>query len=113
MAVASARAVFSSLLELMSLEARRAGVTLMWMVVLGVIAAICIVTAWLVLMVALTIGAIALGCPPIAAVIALAASNLIAGAALIYRCIGMSRDLLFCATRRQVAGQSPATESSS
>ena len=113
MAVASARAAFSNLLELMSLEARRAGVTLMWMVVLGVIAAICIVTAWLVLMVALTIGAIALGCPPIAAVIALAASNLIAGAALIYRCIGMSRDLLFCATRRQVAGQSSATASPS
>jgi hypothetical protein len=31
---------------------------------------------------------------------------LVAGGVLIYVCIGMSRDLLFSATRRQVAGKS-------
>lgn len=106
-AAASARAALSNFLELMSLEARRAGVALMWMVAGGFAAAICIVGAWLGLMAAFAMWAVALGCPPIAAVIGVAVINLVAGAALIYVCIGMSRDLLFSATRRQVAGASP------
>ena len=106
-AFSSARAALASFLELMSLEARRAGLTLMWMVVWGFVAAICIVGAWLGLTAALAMWAVALGFDPIAAVLAVAAINLLAGAALIYVCIGMSRDLLFSATRRQVAGLSP------
>lgn len=50
-------------------------------------------------------GGVSLGFPPLAAVIAVAAINLVTGAALLYMCIGMSRDLLFSATRRQVAGE--------
>lgn len=106
-AFASARDAFSNLLELISLEARRAGLALMWMVVWGGVAAICIVTAWLGLMAALVIWAVSLGFPPIAAAIAVAGINLAAGAVLIYVCIGMSCDLLFSATRRQLAGESP------
>lgn len=112
MSLASVRGTLSGLLELMSLEARRAGMAVMWMVVLSVIAAICIVTAWLAFMAVLTICAMALGLHPLAAIGALSAINLIAGVVLIYRCIDLSRDLLFSATRRQVAG-APAMERSS
>ena len=105
-ALASARAGFASFLDLLSLEARRASLALMWMVALGFIAAICGVAAWLGLMAALALWAIALGVAPVAAVLVIALLNCIAGAALIYACIGMSHDLLFPATRRQVAGKS-------
>jgi hypothetical protein len=106
-ALAWARAALANFLELMSLEARRAGLALMWMVVGGVVAAICIVGAWLGMMAALAMWAVSLGFPPIAAVIAVAGINLVAGAVLICVCIGMGRDLLFSATRRQVAGNPP------
>lgn len=107
-AFSSARAALAGILELMSLEARRAGLALMWMVVWGFVAAICIVAAWLGLSAALAMWAVSLGWAPIAAVAAVAAINLLAGGILVYVCIGMSRDLLFSATRRQVAGLSPA-----
>lgn len=106
-ALASARAALSNFLDLMSLEARRAGLALMWMVAWGLVAAVCIVAAWLGLMAALAMWAVSLGFPALAAVIAVAVINLVAGAVLIYVCIGMSRDLLFSATRRQMAGKSP------
>jgi len=95
------------LLDLMALEARRAGLALMWMVAWGLVAAICIVAAWLGLVAALAMWAVSLGLPPIAAVLAVAVINVTAGAVLIYVCLGISRDLLFSATRRQVAGTSP------
>jgi hypothetical protein len=108
-ALAGARTALSNFLELVALEARRAGLALMWMVAVGVIAAVCMVVAWLGLMAALVMCAVAWGFPAIAAVILLAVIHLLAGAVLIYLCIGLSRDLLFSATRRQVAGQSLVT----
>lgn len=99
----SARTALSDILELLSLEARRAGLALMWMVVCGVIAAICIVATWLGLMAALALWLVSLGLPVLAAVLAVAVLNGLSGAVLIYRCVGMSRDLLFSATRRQLA----------
>ena len=104
-ALASARATLSNLLDLMALEVRRAGLALMWMVAWGLVAAICIVAAWLGLVAALAMWAVSLGLPPIAAVLAVAVINLAAGA-VICVCLGISRDLLFSATRRQVAGKS-------
>ena len=103
-ALASGRAALSNFLDLISLEARRASLTFMWMVVWGVVAGICIVAAWLGLMVALAMAAISLGVPPIMAAFAVAVVNLVSGALLIRVCVGMSRNLLFAATRRQVAG---------
>ena len=103
----SVRSAFSDFLELLTLEARRAGLALMWMVVCGVVAALCIVSAWLGLMVALIIWVVALGCPPAVAVLAVTIINGATGAALIYRGINMSHDLLFSATRRQLAGKTP------
>lgn len=110
-ALASARATLSNILDLISCEARRAGLALMWMVALGLVAAICIAAAWLGLMAALAMWAISLGLPPLAAVIATAVINCMVGAALIYVCIGMSHDLLFSATRRQVGGDLPGKRS--
>ena len=104
---ASGREALSNFLDLISLEARRAGLAVMWMVAWGFAAAICIAAAWLGLMAALAMWAVSLGLPRIAAVIGVAVINLGAAAVLIYVCIGMSRDLLFSATRRQVAGKSP------
>ena len=99
----SAAESLSNFLELMSLEARRAGLALFWMVAWGAVAAICIVTTWLGLMAALAMWAVSLGLPPVAAIIGVALLNLAGGAILIRVCVGLSRDLLFPATRRQLA----------
>jgi len=103
----AARTSVSALLDLASLEARRAGLALMWMIAGGIIAAICFVTAWLGLMVALAMWSVSLGLPPILAVFIFTVLNLLAAAGLVYGTIGLSRDLLFSATRRQVAGKLP------
>ena len=105
--LASARAALAHFLELVSLEARRAGLAFVWMVALALAAAVCAVTAWLSLMAVLALWAVSLGYPALAVVAVLAVLNLAAGTALAYRCIGKSRDLLFPATRRQVAGTTP------
>ena len=110
-ALASARAALSNFLDLLSLEARRAGLMLTWMIVCGVVAAIFIITAWLGLMLAVALGAMSLGVPAPAAVTAVAVINGVAGAVLIYVCKGMSRSLLFSASRRQLAGQCPVNPS--
>ncbi len=103
----STRAALKDFLDLLSLEARRAGLALMWMVVCGIIAAACVISAWLGLMAALVIGVVSLGYSPLVAVFAIALINGVAGGLLIYRGVSMSRDLLFSATRRQLAGSSP------
>ena len=104
--LAAARATFSNFLDLIALETRGAGLALMWMVVWGLVAALCIIAAWLGLMTALGLWAVSLGLSPIATVIAIAAVNLVAAAGLIKLCIHFSRALLFPAVRRQVWGQS-------
>lgn len=98
-----ARDALSQFLELVSLEGRRAGLTLVWMFAGGLVAAIFIVTAWTGLMAAVAMYAVSLGMLPVAAVIVVAAVNLLAGAGMLYWCIGLSRHLLFAATRRQLA----------
>ncbi len=102
----SARAALADFLDLLTLEARRAGLSFMWMLACGVVAAVCIVSAWLGLMAALVIAAVSLGCPLLAAVLAVALINGAAGGLLIYRGISISHDLRFHATRRQLSGKS-------
>jgi hypothetical protein len=109
--LASARAALTHFLSLVSLEARRAGLALVWMIALGLGAAICAVAAWLGVMAALAMWIVSLGLPPVAAVLLLAVLNLAACAVLALGCIRMSRDLLFPATRRQVAGRVPVPPS--
>jgi uncharacterized membrane protein YqjE len=102
--LAFARETISDFLELVSLETRRAGLSLLWMIVGGLLATLFIITAWAGLMAALAMYMVSLGMLPLAAVIVVAAVNLIAGAGMLYWCIGLSRHLLFSATRRQLAG---------
>jgi len=105
--LAFARETVSHFLDLLSLEARRAGLSLVWMIMGGLVATIFIVTAWAGLMAALAMLIVLLGTHPLAAVIIVSAVNLIAGVGMLYWCIGLSRHLLFSATRRQLAGATP------
>lgn len=112
-ALGSARAAVSAFFELLTLEARRAGIALVWMLAGAVVGAICVVAAWIGLMAALALGAVSLGVHPITAIVAVSLLNVGAGAGLIYGCIGMSRDLLFPATRRQISGQQRSADAPS
>ena len=111
--LAFARETLTDFLELVSLEARGAGLALVWMIVGGLIAAILIVMAWAGLMAALVMYVVSLGMLPIAAVIVVAALNLMAGAGVLYWCFGLSRHLRFAATRRQLTGGSTVGPSAS
>lgn len=106
--LASARATIASFLELVTLEARRAGLALAWMLACAFGAALCVAAGWLGLMAALALWAVSRGLPPIAAVSVVALFNLAAAAALVRVCIGLSKSLGFEATRRQVSGAFPA-----
>jgi len=96
------RRVLSDLFRLFSLEARRAGLALAWMVALGAMAAILVVTAWLGLMGALALWAVALGWTWVGAMVAIALTNFLMAAIAMLACLGISRNLLFPATRRQL-----------
>jgi hypothetical protein len=104
--IASARRVISDFLELLSLETRRAGLSLAWMAACGVVAAILVVTAWLGLMAALALWAVSLGIPWMTAVAVISLANLLAAAIMTSLCIRISRHLLFPATRRQLDAKS-------
>jgi uncharacterized membrane protein YqjE len=101
--IAAIRRVISNFLDLATLEARRAGITFMWMVACGAIAAILAVTAWLSLVGAVAMWAVSYGISWTAVFMAIALVNLLAAALILSICVSMSRDLLFSATRRQVA----------
>jgi uncharacterized membrane protein YqjE len=101
-AFAGARGLLSNILDLFTLEARRAGLTLVLMLSCGAIGAILVVAAWLGLMAALMLWAVALGISWQAAVAAVAFANLAVAGALFWLCARVSRDLLFSATRRQL-----------
>jgi len=103
-ALASMRAHLAGFLELAALEARRAGLTLVSMLTLGLVAAICMIGAWVSVLFALAMWAVSFGFRPTSVAIVIALSNLVAGAVLVYVCVGLSRALLFSAIRRQVAG---------
>lgn len=99
---ASARGLLSSILDLFTLEARRAGATLALMLACGALAAILVAAAWLGLMAALVLWAVSLGMSSEAAFAATALANLALAAALCWLCSQLSRGLLFPATRRQL-----------
>jgi hypothetical protein len=102
---AAARHAVAALFELLTLEARRAGVALAWMLALGVGAGILGVTAWLGLVAALVLCAVAMGLAPIVALILLVALNLAGAAVAAWLCMRMSKDLLFPSSRRQLAAK--------
>ena len=99
---ASARWLLSSLLELFSLEARRAGLTLVLMLACGTVAAILVVAAWLGLLAALVLWSVYLGVSWEVALAQMALAKLALAALLWWLCAWMSRALLFAGTRRQL-----------
>jgi hypothetical protein len=99
----STRRVVADLFRLFTLEVRRAGLSLAWMLALGVLAALLMATAWFSLMAALALWAVSLGLTWIGAMLALALVNLVTAAMVVFSCVGLSRNLLFPATRRQLA----------
>ena len=101
-AFAGARGWLSNILDLFTLEARRAGMTLVLMLACGAIGAILVVAAWLGLMAGLALAAVAHGIGWGAALAAVAVANLAAAAALFWLCAAVSRSLLFSGTRRQL-----------
>lgn len=101
-AFASARWLLSSLLDLFTLEARRAGVTLVLMLACGAVGAILVVAAWAGLMAALVLWAVAAGVSWEIALAEVALANLALAGMLFWLCAWMSRALLFSATRRQL-----------
>jgi uncharacterized membrane protein YqjE len=101
-AFASARWLLSNILDLFTLEARRAGLTLALMLACGAIGAILVVAAWLGLMAALALWAVAVGISWQVALAAIAFANLAVAGALFWLCVRVSRELLFSATRRQL-----------
>ena len=107
----SVRETVSSFFELVTLEAQRAGMALVWMVALGVVAGVCVVATWLGLMTALAMWATAAGLSPILAVLIVALLNLALAGALVYAGVRKSDSLSFPATRRQIAGQRAAKAS--
>jgi len=102
--LSSVRETISSFLELVSLEARRAGAALAWMVACGVVAGVSFVATWLALMAALALWMIAAGLSSILVVLLVALLNLALAGALIYAGLRMREGLSFPATRRQIAG---------
>lgn len=101
-ALSSARRVVAGSFRLFSLEVRRAGLTLVWMLALGVLAALLVVTAWFSLMAALALWALTLGLTWIGSMVAIALLNLVMAAVVVLTCISLSRNLLFPATQRQL-----------
>lgn len=82
-------------------DLRRAGLTLMWMVTLGVFAALLLVTAWLASMAVLALWLVSFGFSWIAAISLVASVSLLVAAIAILVCYRLSRDLLFPITRRR------------
>ncbi len=102
--------MLGNFVELITLEIRRAGLTLMWMMILGVIAAILLVAAWFGLMAVLALWLVSVGMTWISAIALVALTNLLAAGVTIFACITLSRNLLFPATRRQLSARPSSTD---
>ncbi len=103
--VSAVRRVAAGTFDLLALEARRAGLALVWMIVLGLAVVVLAVTAWFGLMAALALCAVAWGLSLSAAILILVVLNLLAAAVAVFVCVKMSGDLLFAASRRQLANK--------
>jgi uncharacterized membrane protein YqjE len=101
--IGSARRVVSGMLDLVVLEGRRAGIALALMIGLGLAAAILAITAWMGVMAAVALGLMAAGVSPILSILIVVVLNLAGAGGAVFACMKKSKDLLFPATRRQVA----------
>ena len=103
--IGSARRVVAGMLDLVVLEGRRAGIALALMIGLGLAAAILAITAWMGVMAAVALGLMAAGVSPLLSILIVVVINLAGAGAAVFVCLKKSKDLLFPATRRQVAGK--------
>lgn len=101
-AIRSVQQVFADLFQLFSLEVHRVGLTLMWMVTLGALAAMLLAATWLGLMGALALWVVSLGMTWISAIVLMALINLLMAALVMIFSMYLSQNLLFPATRRQI-----------
>ena len=97
-------------MDLVLLEARRAGLSLVWMMMWAVVAALCLVTAWIGAMAALTLWGLSWGIHPILTLLGLAVANVLACGAALAACARLSSGLLFSATRSQLGVSVLTTE---
>ncbi len=97
------RAVFGGLCTLAAMEARLAGLSVIAILGLGVATGILFAATWLLLMAVLAMWLVQMGLGWGLALLCIVPINLLAGAGLIMFICGLSRNLLFSATRRQVS----------
>lgn len=97
------RSIASDILGLLALEARLAGLSIAAMLGLGVAAALLFIVAWLLLVAGIAFSLVDLGLGWGAALLITALLNVILGAILVRLIFVFSRNLLFKATRRQIA----------
>ena len=97
------RAAFSARFHLFELEAKRAAWAAAYMLAFAVGAALLGVTAWLILIGALIVGAVSIGVPWAAAVIVAIALHAVAVFFLVRSIRGMVDNLTFSATRRTLS----------
>lgn len=108
----SGRRIVSGFMDLVVLEGRRAGIALAWMLGLGLAAGLLAVTAWLGLMAMAALALLAADVSPILAILIVVVLNLAAAGGAVFVCVKKSKDLLFTASRRQIAskaGTAPST----
>lgn len=101
------RAAFNARFYLFELEAKRAAWSAAYMMAFGVGAALLGVTAWLILIGALIVGAVAAGVPWVLAAVVAVALHVIAVFFLVRGIRAMAENLTFAATRRTLSNSEP------
>lgn len=109
-AFSSVRQILADFVELVTIEIRRAGLTLVWMVALGAVSAMLIVAAWLCLMAVLALWLVSQGVAWIGAIVLVALLNLLAAAVAAFFCVRLSRNLLLPATQRQLKARASPSD---
>ena len=109
-ALSSVRNVITDFADLAALEARRAGLTLMWIVAWGTAAALLAVVSYVGLMGVILLAAVNYGYAVLPTLAILSVANIVFAALIIIGCIRMSKSLTFPATRRQLARTRQAEE---
>jgi len=101
------RAIASDYALLAVLDARSAATRFAWLVCMGLVAAVLVATAWLALLVAGVVWLLGTGASWITALAVAAAINLVAAGALAYRMRGLTVEMPFAATLRQMGDAVP------
>lgn len=102
------RELSSDYLLLAVLDARSAAVRFAWMLCLGVVAAILLVTAWLALVAGGIVWMLGSGASWVTALAVAAVLNIVLAAVIAWRMRGMFSEPPFAATLRQLKGESAA-----